>query len=383
MFNAVSTLVFRCSVVLTLAFLLSLTALAQDRKSPLTSQELVQMIYLIPRRPEKKDEIIQAIRERGIGFPLTDGLRSLVATKSGSDALLRRTLEEAERRRANPTATPSLPPEEEANALLARTKAATFVATDAMPDFVVRQEITRAIAYGTTSNWLPQDRLTVAVGYRAEAGEDYKLLAINGVPMAAEDSKQGSNYSDKVGGTTSTGEYVTMLVELFKDDTQAEFKAVDTDTLRGRPTIVYEFEVKKEFSKQQLKAKGIVDDSTISGYTGRIWVDRELNRVLRLEDTATEIPVGFPITAANSVIDYGWVTINEKQHLLPSRAEIKLTATLGGAPPRGRVLGPQQTRRVDSIQSRNVIRFRDYQKYGTEVKIIEDVEPDEPEPAKP
>ena len=37
----------------------------------------------------KSDEIVEEIRKRGIGFPLTEGMRSLVATKSGSDALLR------------------------------------------------------------------------------------------------------------------------------------------------------------------------------------------------------------------------------------------------------------------------------------------------------
>ena len=34
-----------------------------------------------------RDEIVEEIRKRGIGFPLTDGMRSLVATKSGNDAL--------------------------------------------------------------------------------------------------------------------------------------------------------------------------------------------------------------------------------------------------------------------------------------------------------
>ena len=72
--------------------------------SPLTSREVVALVYQLPKHPQLRDEIVEEIRNRGIGFPLTDGMRSLVATKSGSDALLRRTLEEAERRRVNPTA---------------------------------------------------------------------------------------------------------------------------------------------------------------------------------------------------------------------------------------------------------------------------------------
>src|SRR2546422_8487763 len=78
--------------------LFSFSALAQVPSTPLTSPELVRLVYQLPKHPDQRDEIVDEIRKRGIGFPLTDGMRSLVATKSGSDAVLRRTLEEAERR---------------------------------------------------------------------------------------------------------------------------------------------------------------------------------------------------------------------------------------------------------------------------------------------
>src|ERR1051326_5597201 len=72
----------------------------QDRK-PFTSQEIVSRLYQLQRSPDTRDEFIEELRKRGIGFQLTDGMRSLIATKSGNDALLRRTFEEAERRRVN------------------------------------------------------------------------------------------------------------------------------------------------------------------------------------------------------------------------------------------------------------------------------------------
>jgi hypothetical protein len=337
---------------------------AQSSDAPLTSQELVRLVYQLPAHPERRDEVVAEIRKRGIGFTLTDGLRSVVASKSGNDVLLRRTLEEAERRRLNPVAS-TLPPEAEAQELLARTRVATLAASEAMPDFVVKQQITRSRAYGNTNNWTTLDRLTIAVSYRASAGEEYKLLAINGLPPGT-DVKEGSGY-EQLGGTSSAGEYVSMLAALFNETTHAEFKPVDTDLLRGRRTIVYEFEVKQQFSKQSIKAMGAGDQSIVTGYRGRIWADRENYRVLRLEETATTIPAGFPITAASSRIDYDWVTINERQYLLPSQFEVKLTAAVGN----------------QSIQTRNEIRFRNYQKYGAEVKIIEDIEGDDEPEKKP
>jgi hypothetical protein len=63
------------------------------------------------------------------------------------------------------------------------------------------------------------------------------------------------------------------------------------------------------------------------------------------------------------------VTIpGQGDYLLPSRAVLVMTAAAGG--------------RV--AQSRNDIRFRNYQKFGTELKIIEDdVVDDDTPPAKP
>lgn len=354
-----------------LVALFAFSARAQAPGVPLTSPELVRLVYQLPKHPEQRDEIVDEIRKRGIGFPLTDGMRSLVATKSGSDPVLRRTLEEAERRRVNPK-NETLPSEAEANQLLALTKTATLGAAGAMPDFIVRQLIKRSIAYGNTANWLPRDTLTIGVSYRQTAGEQYKVLGVNGVPPGPE-VKEGSEYGDYVGGSSSTGEYVTGLASLFKDEARATFKMVDTDVLRGQRTIVFEYEVKQLYSSLTLKA----DKSLLAsvGYRGRVWIDREQNRVLRFEQIATEIPGDFPIRAASSLIDYDWVKINERPYLLPIHADILITSLY-----RDRQL----------VQSRNDIRFRGYQKFGAELKIIDDdeeVPPDKPEkpdqPKKP
>src|SRR5688500_10448 len=177
-------------------------AQTQSQHRPLTSKEIVSLVYQLPGHPEKRDEIVEEIRTRGIGFPLTNGMRSLVASKSGSDALLRRTLEEAERRRVNPTAS-ARPPDAEANELLERTRTATLAAAAAMPDFIVKQLIKRSYAFGTTSNWIPQDNLTIAVGYRATTGEQYKVLAINGMPLG-EGVRESRDYTKHVApGATS------------------------------------------------------------------------------------------------------------------------------------------------------------------------------------
>lgn len=330
--------------------------------APLTNQEFVRLLYELPGHPEERDNLEDQIRKRGIAFAITPGLRSLIATKSGNDVSLIHTLEEAARRRDNPT-TATLPPAAESAELLERTRKATLGAADKMPDYLVKQQITRSHAFGQSRNWAVYDRLSIAVSYRQTAGEDYKLLSVNGMPAPEDQS-----YGMKLGGTISTGEYVTALTELFKPESRTEFTPIDTDTLRGRRTIIYEYVVKRENSRETLAwgEGGSVRQETISGYRGRIWVDREDGRVLRLEDISTEIEPGFPITAASKVIDYDWVKINEQPHLLPARAVVELTARDRG----------------QTEQTRNEILFRGYRKFGTEV-LIKDIDEKDFPPDKP
>jgi len=337
---------------------------------PLSNDEFVRRLNQLKVDPNESGKLIDDIRKRGIGFPITPGLRSLIATRSGNDSSLLHTIDEANRRRTNPTVATPLPPLAETDALLEQARKATLGAAETMPDYLVNQRITRSHAFGQSKNWAPYDRLSIAVSYRQSAGEDYKLLSINGMPVTEDQS-----YNMKLGGTISTGEYVSTLTSLFAPESQAEFRAVDTDTLRGRRTIVYEYEVKREHSRQSLGwgEGGSLRRETIAGYRGRIWVDRENYRILRLEDISSEIEPGFPITAASKIIDYEWVAINDVTHLLPSRAVVELTAHDRG----------------QTDQTRNEILFRGYRKFGAEV-LIKDVDekdfpPDKPEaePKKP
>src|SRR6185312_354693 len=285
---------------------------------------------------------------------------------SGNDSLLRRTLEEAERRRVNPTAS-TLPSETDGQELLDRTRNVTLAAANAMPDLLVKQIIKRSVAYGQTANWIPQDNLTIAVGYRANVGEEYKILTVNGMPAEpdVQASRDYSKYAPK-GASSSGVEYISALADVFKPESKSEFRVVDTDTVNGRRTVVYEYVVKKDNSQLTLSLADTGARATV-GSRGRLWIDRELDRVVRFEQIATEIPPDFPITAASSLIDYDWVLINERKYLLPTHSEILLTT-----------VNPKFV-----LQSRNDIRFRNYQKFGAELKVVDEVGEDDDPPPPP
>jgi hypothetical protein len=324
------------------------------QQKPLTQAEYVKMLYDLQKNPGAKDELVEAIRKRGIAFELTDGLRGLTASKSRSDADLRRTLEEAARRKANPERA-KLPTEKESAEVLNKSREATLAAVEEMPDFVVKQQIARSAAYAGTDNFRNLDRLVVAVSYRSEGREEYRVLSRNGI---LETNPQLKQSYEEVGGTSSTGEFVTVLAKIFKHESETKFELVDTDIIRDRRALVFDYSIKRDKAKQVITVAGAFDDTAITGMKGRVWIDRENFRVLRVESQATEIPDNFRIRAARRTIDYDWVTISDEKYLLPLLSDVRLTS--------------KEDRKT--FETRNVIRFKDYQKYGSEVKILDDDE---------
>jgi hypothetical protein len=340
---------------ITLLLVLFFATVVFGQAKPLTQAEFVKMLYSLQNSPSTKTDIITALRTRGIGFELTDGIRGLTRSKSSNDEDIRRALEEADRRRQNPEAA-IVPKKADADALLNKTRQNTLAALDDMPDFVVKQQIQRSIAYAGTGTYTPQDNLIVAVSYRASGEENYRLMMVNGIMQANTQTKQ--NY-EEAGGTSSTGEFVTMLATIFKPESDTKFEPVETDVIRGRKTVVFDFETRPELAGQQLTCKVLTERSTPTGMKGKLWIDTEIGRVLKIESEATAIPPDFPCPTAKRNIDYDWVTISDQKYLLPLFSDVLLTVRDRGK----------------TYETRNQIHFKSYQKYGSEVIIRDDDTP--------
>ncbi|MBP9663092.1 MAG: hypothetical protein KBD94_00620, partial [Pyrinomonadaceae bacterium] len=77
------------------------------------------------------------------------------------------------------------------------------------------------------------------------------------------------------------------------------------------------------------------------------------------------IAPSFPVRAVTKTIEYDMVDIAGENYLMPMLSDFRGTVEQSGK----------------RFESRNVIRFRNYQKYGSEVRILDDdIEP-QPEPA--
>lgn len=342
-----------------LIILAAIGAAAQER--PIAQAEYVRMLYGI-KESSSIQPIVDALRKRGISFPVTDGIRGLTRSKSGNSEDLKRALEEAERRRQDPESA-KLPTPADSAAILEKTRQNTLALVEEMPDFVVKQVITRSEAYAGTGNWRPYDNLVIGVSFSSEKGEQYRVLSKNGAPANSEVAQSYSGLD----GATSGGEFVEDLQKIFAADSQTKFAPESTDVIRGRHAVVFSYQIELANNKHGgVGLKGPLYRTSPAGEKGRIWIDRADHRVVRIEYVLTDIDPNFPVKAVSKLIDYDMVDIAGEKYLLPVLSDFRGTVESSGK----------------RFESRNIIRFRSYQKYGTEVKLVGDEE-DVPADEKP
>jgi hypothetical protein len=235
-------------------------------------------------------------------------------------------------------------PAEDSAITKAKEVADSFVGT--LPNFFCKQVTTRYQTDHPKQGWDALDIVTADVAYE-DGSESYKNIHVG--------NKAVNKSMSEIGGTYSTGEFASLLDDLFSSSTGATFRRSGQDTVRGRATMVYKFEVARERSHWRVIAGGQL---YYPAYRGTIWIDKETSRVLRLEEQARNVPPLFPFDTVESATDYDFVRLSTLQpFLLPVDAEVLSCV------------------RSSSHCTRNRIEFRNYRKFGAESDVTFDDKP--------
>lgn len=219
-----------------------------------------------------------------------------------------------------------------------------------LPDFICVQVTRRYVDPSGLEMWHKMDTVTERLSY-FEQKEDYKVILVNNQPMDIS--------HDQLSGSTSSGEFGSMLKQIFERASEAEFHWERWATLRGRRTHVYNYRVRQDRSQYTIWFDKKM--SIVPGYRGLIYVDADTNVVTRILFEATEIPPTFPVQQARTQLDYDYIKIGESEHVLPLRAEIRMRE--------GRNL------------TKNEVEFRMYRKFGADATIKFDTPDPLPEDA--
>jgi hypothetical protein len=224
--------------------------------------------------------------------------------------------------------------------LVDRARYAAVEFSEKLPNYVCQQQTTRYISETRPANWRAQDTVSAAVVYE-NGREDYRNITVNGRAV--------NKKMDEIGGSTSTGEFATILLNLFHPSTDGNFKWIKESVSSRMTTAVYDFSVTQPHSSWEIHVES---QHVLPAYTGTVWIDTNTARVMRIEMEAK--PADFPIDMIQTAVDYDFVNLGTERYLLPTRSE------------------SISCERASPICSRNVIDFRNYHKYLGESKITFD-----------
>jgi hypothetical protein len=237
--------------------------------------------------------------------------------------------------RADSAPTRSLNP---AESLIERARAAAFEFSGNLPNFICKEFMSRFTQQGRGAE-TPLDVVSAEIVYD-KGQESYRNVKI--------DDRPTDKGLQEIGGSWSTGEFASTLLELFRPDTNAQFRSGGASRISGLSAQVYDFQVRSENSHWRVQARS---QTLVTAYGGSVWVDPKTARVLRIEMQARNIPPDFPMDTIESAVDYSYVMIGGTSFLLPVHAE-----SLGCE--RG-------TRYCDH----NIIDFRNYHEFTVDIKI--------------
>ncbi|HYK19056.1 MAG TPA: hypothetical protein VEV37_13585 [Bryobacteraceae bacterium] len=182
-----------------------------------------------------------------------------------------------------------------------------------LPNFLCTQTTQRFIDYSGKSGFRPVDLIVERLTY-FEHKEDYKVFEINGVP---------SNLSHhEVGGTTSSGEFGSILKGIFWPEANAQFTWERYYTLRGRRMHVYSYRVPASQSDYHVVVPMKKLD-LVTSYHGLIFIDERKHFVHRITLHPDDIPASFPVQEIALVLDYEYTRIGGSDYLLPLEFELR------------------------------------------------------------
>ena len=233
--------------------------------------------------------------------------------------------------------------------ILGRVRSNALAYSNQLPDFICNQTTQHFIrTLAPTVVWRMTGSFVAALSYY-DRKEHYEIVSVNQKPAPG-------TTMENMSGSLSMGEFGSALRGLFEHRTQAEFRPAGFRKINNVETLCIAFKVSQARSRRFIT----YDDRTIiTAYRGRCWVDPDNYRIVRLEKKAVGIPGNFPVVRFDTIVDYAPVNISGSSYWLPREAEIWISRRLPGV-----------SLKNTQIRTKSKIRFDDYRRFGTGVKLV-------------
>lgn len=208
----------------------------------------------------------------------------------------------------------SAPPAAEQQKILdsIRAYAADYISN--LPNFICQQTTQQLEAGKKPTKWHKGDTIVSKLVF-SEGREERSLEFVNDKPAA-----RTSRFVRRP--LVTEGEFGVLLANVLTKKTEATFSWSGWQMLRGRRVAVFDFDVAKEHSTLRLSLSDLAH-ATVP-YRGSISADPSTGAVLRITNSAYDIPAAVQTRSIATTIDYDPVSIAGRDYLLPVEASVLL-----------------------------------------------------------
>lgn len=332
-----------------LVLLMAGLCFAATSEMKLTVNQLVKFIESAVKLKQPDREVAEYLRHVKLSNKLDDRtIEDLQGMGAGPKTVA--ALHDLRDSSATLTAPPALPPPPlkieipppdsiEQGKILEEARQYALSYTKQMPNFLCVQVIRRDVDPRGTDSWYHIDTITARLSY-FEGHEDYKVVLVNSQPV-------NDLPLERLGGTISEGEFVSMMKDIFSPESQTRFDWERWATLRGKRNYVFSYDIDQEHSRYRILADRTLQ--IVTPYRGLVFIDTETKMITRLTLNAYDIPITFPVRDVKTVLDYDFTKIGDSDYMLPLKAVVIAHRA-------------NQATKNDS-------EFRLYRKFGTETSI--------------
>ncbi len=321
-------------------------------KQKFGDKEVAQYLSHMKLSEKLDQDTIETLEGQGAGPKTVSVLKTMAASSASLSAPAAPPSHSTAQKPSGPPGGPPPSYEEEQQIIREMTDYAMNY-TKRLPDFLCSQITRRYVDPRHRDSWITDSTVISKVSY-VEGHENYEVKLVNNTMV--------SNKSlDQLDGAISTGEFGSMMREIFDVNTAAEFHFERWGKVRGNVTYVFTYAIDQGHSK--LSIDWARKERVITAYKGEIHVDKKTHTILRITSEAVNIPPSFPVRAATTMIDYDTAQVGTGSFILPLKAEMHI----GDA----------------EVAMKNVTEFRSYRKFGADSAISYDIDDKASDDSKP
>jgi VWFA-related protein len=236
------------------------------------------------------------------------------------------------------------PTDAEAHDMIEAARQRALAWSESLPNFMCAEITDHSVDPSGEGDWRHKDTLVQMMRY-VDKQESRSTLQLNG--------QKSSVAAEDLGFAHSVGEFGGMFQLVFDPAAKAQFTWKESDVLDGQPVQVFAFKVPRATS--QFDLTGLNDQQLTVGFHGLVYLDNATRSVRRISIDADDIPQALSVRATSISVDYTWVSINNHDFLMPARGAVSLRE------------GKHQA-------VLNEFEFRNYRRFGSQVRILSTAE---------